>query len=158
MRVVRDRVFETNSSSTHSLVATTPMSMDDYVPKNSTIKVHFIDTDDVSSLCTLADKVSYLVSHIVNGYKYHSATYEDLISDVRDSLSFKKLDSYVQRHFNKRIVFPESYDGDIEDIVNINHQLIESDFDSLCEDIVYEERDCLGEILSSDKVIDIGRD
>ena len=158
MKVVRDGVFETNSSSTHSLVCARSMSLEEYVPNNSTIKVRFIDTDDLTSLRTLAEKVSYLVSHIVNGYKYNAATYDDLIEDVKNSWSFKKLNCYVEEHYNKSIVFPESYKGDLEEIVNINHQLIESDFDSLCKDIVSEDRDYLGEILSPDKSIDFGRD
>ena len=158
MKVVRNSVFETNSSSTHSLVYTRSMSLEEYVPKNSTIKVKFIDTDDETSLHTLADKVSYLVSHIVNDYKYNAATYDDLIEEVKNSWSFKKLNYYVEEHYNKSIVFPESYKGDLEEIVNINHQLIESDFDSLCKDIVNEDRDYLGEILSPDKSIDFGRD
>lgn len=158
MSLVREGVFETNSSSTHSLVYIDRHDREDYVPKNSTIKVRFIDTDDEFSLSSLEDKVSYLVSHIVRNYKYNAATYEDLVDDVQNDYSFRRLDSYILEHFGKKIVFPTKYDGDIEEIVNINHQLITNDFDSLLEDIVDSDRDYLGEILSPDQVIELGRD
>lgn len=158
MKLVRNNVFETNSSSTHSLVVNNDRRIEDYTAKNSTILVRFINTDDESILTTLEDKVSYLVSHIVNHYKYNSATYEDLIEDVQNDWDFKRLESFVQEYYHKRIVFPVKYSGDLEDIVCINHQLLESNLDDVLEDIVARERDYLGEVLATNSSIVFGRD
>ena len=158
MKIIRRNVFETNSSSTHSLIYVGPKSSEDYMAKNPTILVQFIDTDDWRILSSLEEKVSYLVSHIVNNYKYNCATYNDLVEQVTSDWDFKRLDNYVQEHFNKRIVFPEKYEYDLEDIVSINHQLIESNFDNLLEDIMIDHHDYLEDILSSEYVIEIGND
>lgn len=158
MKIIRNNIFETNSSSTHSLVLVGDRKPEDYMAKNSTILVRFINTDDESVLSSLEDKVSYLVSHIINNYKYNSANYQDLISDVENDYDFRYLSRYVSDKYNKRIAFPEKYEGDLDEIVSINHQLIESSLDSVLEDIVNEDRDYLGEVLAIDKAIQLGRD
>lgn len=157
MKLIRSSVFETNSSSTHSLSIGSDRKLEDYTAKNSTILVRFTDTDDEYTLTTLEEKVSYLVSHIVNYYKYNSATYEDLIEDVQNDQDFKHLEDFVQEHYHKRIVFPVKYSGDLEDIVNINHQLLEPNLDDVLEDIVGKEGDCLSEVLATNTSIVFGR-
>lgn len=157
MKVVRDNIFETNSSSTHSLVVNN-MKSDDYVPYGDTLKIRFFDEEN--SCATLVDKVSYLVSHIISWYKYNAEDYEDLIRQVKEDYQFKRIEYYVQERYKKRIVFPEKYDGDLEEIVEINHQLQSWDhsLDEILEDIVDEDRDYLEEVLSPDKTIIFGRD
>lgn len=156
MRLCRYNIFETNSSSTHDLVMSSTNS--DYLPPNSTILVHFINTDDDIYYRTLQDKVSYLVSHIVNHYKYNAATYEDLIDDVKESWDFKRLDDYVYDHFGKRIVFPEKYEYNLDEIVYINHQLLESNLENVLDDLVRPEHNLLDIVLDSNKAIEIGHD
>lgn len=156
MRLCRYNIFETNSSSTHDLVVAN--THEDYLPPNSTILIRFINTDDDIYYRTLQDKVSYLVSHIVNNYKYNAATYEDLIEDVKESYDFRKLDDYVFDHYGKRIVFPEKYDFDLDDIVYINHQLHEFNLSDVLEDLVCPRHELLDIVLNPDKAISIGHD
>lgn len=157
MYLYRNNIFETNSSSTHSLVLNN-QGISDYIAPNSTILVKFADTDDDYIYSTLQDKVSYLVSHIVNRYKYNAADYDSLIDDVKDSYDFRRLSDYVRDHFNKEIVFPNTYDGDLDDIVNINHQLYENSLDGVLEDICCEEHDLLDDVLNSNAYIKLGHD
>lgn len=169
MKIVRNRIFETNSSSTHSLIRTNSLK-EDYTPKNPTLLVSFIDTNDEFRLSSLQEKVSYLVSHIINDYKYNVSTYEDLISQVQNDWNFKRLFSYVKEHYNKEIIFPKeyktyteidddfAYENALEDIVSINHQLVERDFDELLRNIVCDYHDLLDDVLSPSTVIEIGHD
>ena len=156
MKNVRENTFETNSSSTHSL--TYIRKQENYLPKGNELKIRFIDTDEEFSLSTLEDKVSYLVAHIINKYKWDEQSYGELIERVANNYDYKMLEDYVWEHYKKRIVFPEKYNGDIEDIVQINHQLIESDFSEVLRMICDEDRDYLGEIFDENKCIEIGRD
>lgn len=157
MRKARNSIFETNSSSTHSLVVNN-MKSDDYVPHGDTLKIRFFNEEN--NCATLVDKVSYLVSHIISWYKYNAEDYEDLIRQVKEDYQFRRIEYYVQERYKKRIVFPEKYDGDLEEIVEINHQLQSWDhsLDEILEDIVNEDRDYLEEVLSPDKTIVFGRD
>ena len=65
MKLIRRGTFETNSSSTHAL-SVTKGDHSDYLSPSDTLVVEFIDTDDCIVLSTLKEKVSYLVSQIVN--------------------------------------------------------------------------------------------
>ena len=56
------------------------------------------------------------------------------------------------------MVFPKEYKGDIEEIVYINHQLLERDLNSVLEDLITEERDYLAEVLDPTQVIELGHD
>lgn len=156
MKNIRENTFETNSSSTHSL--TYIRKQENYLPKGDELKIRFIDTDEEFSLSTLEDKVSYLVAHIIDKYKWDEQSYGELIERVANNYDYKMLEDYVWEHYKKRIVFPEKYNGDIEDIVQINHQLIESDFSEVLRMICDEDRDYLGEIFDENKCIEIGRD
>lgn len=100
-----------------------------------------------------------MVSHIISWYKWNAENYEDLIEQVKENRDFKKIEYYVQERYGKKIVFPEKYDGDLEDIVEINHQLQswEHDLDEVLRDMV-DERDLLDEVLSDGKMIIFGRD
>ena len=60
--------------------------------------------------------------------------------------------------YGKEVVLPEDYEGDIEYITEINHQLICSDFNAFLRDICDEDRNYLAEILEEDKIIEFGRD
>ena len=57
-------------------------------------------------------------------------------------------------------MFPKTYKGDIEDIVNINHQLTSwnHSLTEILEDIVDEDRDYLAEVLEDGNNIVFGRD
>lgn len=156
MKTIRVNTFETNSSSTHSL--TYIRKQENYLPKGNELKIRFIDTDEEFVLSTLEDKVSYLVAHIINKYKWDEQSYGELIERVTNNYDYKMLEDYIWEHYKKRIVFPEKYNGDIEDIVQINHQLIESDFSEVLRMICDENRDYLGEIFDENKCIEFGRD
>lgn len=139
METIRYNVFETNSSSTHAL--TIGRNEDDYTAKGNKIRVVFSDTENMYVLNTLNEKVSYLVSHIVDSYVSGAEDYDDLIDQVKQDFEFKILKNYVKEHFNKEIVFPKKYKGDIDDIVSINHNLIERTLDDVLYDIIYDAED-----------------
>ena len=156
MKKIRNNIFETNSSSTHSLVVSNVCN--DYLPFGDTLKIRFFNEED--TLNTLSDKVSYLVSHIISWYCYDAENYDDLICQVKENNDFKYIESYIQNHFGKRIVFPDSYDGDLEDIVEINHQLRSwnHSLNEILEDLYQQDVDYLAEILTNGKAIKFGRD
>lgn len=158
MKVLRQNIFETNSSSTHSLVMKNSNIESDYLPFGDTLKIEFFDEE--RPLTTLKEKVSYLVSHIVSWYKYDAEDYEELIRQVRENYDFKRIASYVEEKFHKKIVFPKEYKGDLDDIVTINHQLIswDRDIEEVLQDIVNNDRDYLAEVLNPDAIIEFGRD
>lgn len=169
MKKVRKDVFETNSSSTHAL-SITEGSQSDYLSPSSTLVVEFIDTDDCGTLCTLKEKVSYLVSQIVNKYKWDVYDYEDLKEQVEHDWDFQRIVSFVKEKYNKNVVLPKNHkvykytdeDGeeynDLGDIVNINHQIQYSDLDELLSSLVNHNRDLLEEVLRTDTIIEFGRD
>lgn len=156
MKKIRNNVFETNSSSTHSLTMGRALGKD-YVPYGKNLKISWFNEEN--TLTTLQEKVSYLVSHIASWYVYNAEDYEDLIEQVKDNWDFKRIERYVKENFDKDIVFPK-YDGDIEDMIEINHQLISwnHSIDEVIEDMLTEERDYLGEVLQDGKDIEFGRD
>lgn len=156
MKKIRKNVFETNSSSTHALTVGRVLG-EDYVPYGNNLKIKWFDEEE--TLTTLKDKVSYLVSHIASWYVYNAEDYEDLIEQVKENWDFKRIENYVWGKYGKKIVFPE-YKGDLEDMVEINHQLVSwgHNLDEVLEDIVNEERDYLAEVLEDGKDIEFGRD
>ena len=126
MKQIRNGVFETNSSSTHSLIIS-DRSDAGYIPLAKHIKIEWIDTDDYYVLETLEEKISYLVSHIANKVKYSCNTYEELIEEVTENSEYKEIAEYVRKTFDKEIRFPVNKDGiydDVEYITEINHQLV----------------------------------
>lgn len=157
MKTKREKVFETNSSSTHSLVYS-KVNADNYVPKSDKIIVNFIDTDDEHILYTLRDKVSYLVSHIINSYKWDCEDYNDLKEQIERCYDFQRIVDHVKKYYNKEVVLPKTYSGDLEYIVNINHQLYSHSLDKVLEDLVEHNFDYLAEVLSPEQVIEIGHD
>lgn len=166
-QTVRLNTFETNSSSTHSLVLKN-YTDNDYVSISNKIIVEFIDTDDCGRLHSLKEKVSYLVSHIINNYKYDVYDYSDLKEQVENDYNFIRIKDFVKEHFNKDVVLPpilnnqhnEEYgEVPIEEIVSINHQLVNDTFDDLLQDIVYaNSEDLLAKILNPNTAIEIGHD
>ena len=158
MKKIRNKTFETNSSSTHSLSYCGNVNLDTYIPVGNKIVIEFINTDDGGTFTTLKRKVSYLVSHIVNNYKYNCLDYEDLVEQVSNSYDFKRISNYVKNKYGKEVVFPKEYKGDIEEIVYINHQLLERNLDGVLEDLMTEERDYLAEVLDPTQVIELGHD
>lgn len=169
MKTIRSNTFETNSSSTHSLTVSRGNG-EDYLSPSSTLVVDFIDTDDERVLSTLKEKVSYLVSQIVERYKYDVYDYEDLKEQVENCYDFKRIAEYVMERFGKKVVLPKNYytdyeneDGEryespLQDITNINHQIRCSNLDVLLDDLVSEHHDLLDDVLSPDRVIEFGRD
>ena len=158
MKKTRNKTFETNSSSTHSLSYCGNVNLDTYTPVGDKIVIEFINTDDGGTFTTLKRKVLYLVSHIVNNYKYNCLDYEDLVEQVSNSYDFKRISNYVKNKYGKEVVFPKEYKGDIDEIVYINHQLLERNLDGVLADLITEERDYLAEVLDPTQVIELGHD
>ena len=126
MKQIRNGIFETNSSSTHSLIIS-DRSDAGYIPLAKHIKIEWINTDDYYVLETLGEKISYLVSHIANKVQYSCNTYEELIEEVTENSEYKEIAEYVRKTFDKEIRFPVNKDGiydDVEYITEINHQLV----------------------------------
>ena len=134
------------------------VNLDTYTPVGDKIVIEFINTDDGGTFTTLKRKVSYLVSHIVNNYKYNCLDYEDLVEQVSNSYDFKRISNYVKNKYGKEVVFPKEYKGDIDEIVYINHQLLERNLDGVLADLITEERDYLAEVLDPTQVIELGHD
>lgn len=158
MKTIRENVFETNSSSTHTLVYSETANVDGYVPKSDKVIVNFIDTNDEHILYSLRDKVSYLVSHIINTYKWDCESYEDLKEQVERCYDFQRIAEHVKQTYGKEVVLPKTYSGYLEDIVSINHQLYNSNLDGVLEDLVEHNFDYLAEVLAPNQVIEIGHD
>lgn len=168
MKAIRQETFETNSSSTHSLAIKT--YKEKYLSPSSTLVVDFINTDDCTVLSTLKEKVSYLVSQIIDKYKYNVYDYNDLKEQVESDYDFKRIADYVMEHFGKKVVLPKSYkvhdyvdeDGeaynDLDEIVNINHQIRYTNLDDLLNDLVTEHHDLLDDVLNENTLIEFGRD
>lgn len=164
MKKVRNKTFETNSSSTHSLSYT--KGNYNYLSKSSTLLIDFIDTDDEYSLSTLREKVSYLVSQIINQYKYDVVDYDDLKKQVENDSDYKTISEYVLQKYNKKLTLPKSYGYDLDDIVNINHQIIcyslNELLESLSEETFYKSDSSkdelsLDDVLSENTIILFGR-
>lgn len=158
MKKIRNKTFETNSSSTHSLSYCGNVNLDTYTPVGDKIIIEFINTDDGGTFTTLKRKVSYLVSHIINNYRYDCVDYADLVEQVSNSYDFKRIANYVKNKYGKEVVFPKEYKGDIDEIVYINHQLLERNLDGVLADLITEERDYLAEVLDPTQVIELGHD
>ena len=168
MEIIRNNVFETNSSSTHTL--TIGKQQKDYLAPSKTLIINFIDTDKEVALRTLKEKVSYLVSQIIEKYKYNVYDYNDLKEQVEKSLDFRRIADFVMSRYGKKVVLPKEYkvdrmvdeDGNtystLEDIVYINHQIRCSNLDELLEDLVNHDRNLLDEVLREDTVIEFGWD
>lgn len=156
MKKIRRSVFETNSSSTHSLIVM-PQESVHYLSPSRTLVVRFIDTDDEHVLSTLKDKVSYLVSQIINKYKYDVYDYDDLKEQVCSDYDFKRIAEYVKNRYNKIVTLPKTHTGSLEEIVNINWQIQEDNLDNILMDLV-QQHDLLEDVLSQDRAIEIGRD
>lgn len=137
---IRNSVFETNSSSTHTLVIGIN-DIDDYLPYGRHIKIHWIDTDDYQILETLEEKLSYLISHIANKLKYSCNNYEELLEEINENYEYNRIKKFILNIFDKEIRFPDNsknYYDDIEDIVEINHQLIPWSTNTVAESVIDE--------------------
>ena len=159
MEKIRKNIFETNSSSTHALVIG-DFEGKDYAPYGKNLMIRWIDTNEETHLSSLKDKVSYLVSHIASWYKWDCVDYEDLLDEVKKNRDFIRIKEYVKENYNKEIVFPK-YDGNIEDIVSINHQLVswEHSLDEILDDLISRDnRDLLDKVLQNGNYIEIGFD
>lgn len=159
---IRVNTFETNSSSTHSLTVKNYID-DDYLSPSNKVIVDFIDTDDEYSLDSLKAKVSYLVSHIINRYKYDCMNYADLKEQVEHDYDFICIKDKVKEKFDKEVMLPETYttygsDNNLEDIVTINHQLYSTSLQELLRDMFTFDRDLLDETLNPNTRIIFGRD
>lgn len=158
IRKIRNGVFETNSSSTHALVYNKKENYDFLSPSRQLI-INFVDTDEDTSYDTLREKVSYLVSQIINKYKNDVLSYEDLLEELENDYDFQRIKRYVKERYDKDIVFPQKYEGYLDDIVGINHQLTGwNDLDELLTEIVTYDHVLLDEVLSPSSSIEIGHD
>lgn len=161
MEKIRNKTFETNSSSTHALTMGEKIKVSDYEPYGSNLKIRWIDTDDEYVLSTLVDKVSYLVSHIASWYINNVRDYEELIELIQTDYQFQKIERVVMNVYHKQIVFPKEYDGDLEDLVNINHQLTSWNHqlsEILHELIDIDDETLLNIVLENGRYIEFGRD
>lgn len=158
IRKIRNGVFETNSSSTHALVYNKNENYGFLSPSRQLI-IDFVNANGIVTYNTLREKVSYLVSQIINKYKYYVLSYEDLIKEVEENYDFQRIKRYVKERYDKDIVFPEKYEGDLDEIVDINHQLTDwCDLDDLLTEIITYDHVLLDEVLSPSSSIKIGRD
>lgn len=158
IRKIRNGVFETNSSSTHALVYNNKENYD-FLSPSSQLIINFVDTDGDTTYDTLREKVSYLVSQIINNYKDNVLSYKDLIEEVERNYDFQRIKKYVKERYDKDIVFPEKYDGNLDNIVYINHQLTNwRNLDDLLTEIVTYDHVLLDEVLSPSSSIEIGHD
>lgn len=159
MKTVRINTFETNSSSTHSLVVTNELK-DKYMPLTDTIMIRWINTDEETSLSTLRDKISYLVSHIAYWYKNDVYDYDELIWRIKNDENYKTIEEYVSEKYGKLIQFPEKYNGEIDEVVNINHQLVPyvNNLEVILEDIINPKNNYLEEVLEDGRTIEFDRD
>lgn len=82
-----------------------------------------------------------------------------MLEQIKNNYDFRTLENFVKTKYNKQIVFPKTYEGDIEDIVNINHQLTSwsHSLTEILEDIVDEDRNYLAEVLEDGNNIVFGR-
>lgn len=158
MEIIRNNIFETNSSSTHSLTIGNPLGKR-YLPYGKYLKIRWIDTDDERVLSTLTEKVSYLVSHIADWYKYNVRNYDELLEEIKNDWEFKKIETYVKNNFNKEIIFPE-YNGNIEDVVEINHQLqaYNHSINEIIEEMMNRDIDYLDTYLQDGEDVEFGYD
>lgn len=160
MKKTRNSIFETNSSSTHSL-SLLKNELDHYIPEGKSLIIEFIDSDDYYSLSTLKEKVSYLVSHIINKYQYNSYDYDELVENVENDEEFKVLKDYIKQNYNKELKLPKKYEYDLECITELNHQLIEDSLEEVTNSILdhqYNDESLekkLGKILLNGAVINI---
>ena len=98
-------------------------------------------------------------SQIINKYKYDVLSYEDLIEEVEENHDFQRIKKYVKERYDKDIVFHEKYEGNLEEIVYINHQLTDwRDLDDLLTEIITYDHVLLDEVLSPNSSIEIGSD
>lgn len=135
---IRKNTFETNSSSTHTLVVSKEPKID-YIPLAKHIKIQWIDTNDFLGLETLEEKLSYLISHLANKLKYSCNTYEELLEEITENYEYKNIEKYIKEKFDKDIRFPINKNGiynDIEYIAEINHQLIPWNTSIVVEDVL----------------------
>lgn len=158
IRKSRNGVFETNSSSTHALVYNKEENYGFLSPSRQLI-INFVNANGIVTYNTLREKVSYLVSQIINKYKYDVLSYEDLIEEVEKNHDFQRIKKYVKERYDRDIVFPEKYEGDLDEIVDINHQLTDwNDLDELLTEIITYDNVLLDEVLSPSSSIELGRD
>jgi hypothetical protein len=163
---IRIETFETNSSSTHNL-SIKNYKDEHYTTDDKKLIIHFIDTDEESVLTTLHEKVSYLVSQIINRYKWETNNYQNLKELVEDSWDFKRLKYYIKEKFDKDLMLPDTYavnpdyydedDCVLSEIVNINHQLYSESLDECLRELV-TDHDLLEDVLSENTYIEFGRD
>ena len=164
MKKIRTDIFETNSSSTHSLVYT--KATEGYYPPGKKLAIHWADTDDDYNYSTLEEKVSYLVSHIARKYIYHVYKYDDLIDEIKNDYEYQAVEEYLKNINNSggyEIVFPSCPDRDDEEwdwLININHQLIENNLEDVLDDLLEPNslEDKISEVLSPGSFIEIGHD
>lgn len=140
MKQIRNGVFETNSSSTHSLIISN-RSDEGYIPLAKHIKIQWIDTDDFFGLETLEEKLSYLISHIAARVKYSCNNYDELLEEVTENYEYQQIAKYIKDKFDKEIRFPANKNGeydDVEYIAEINHQLLPWGSGAVVEDVLDE--------------------
>ena len=165
LKTIREQTFETNSSSTHTLTLKNNDD-NDYVSTDDKLVVYFMDTDEECVLLSLHEKVSYLVSQIVNKRKWQHNNYQSLKESVENCWDFCRIKDYVKRHFNKDLELPKDYkvineyadeEDALSEIVNINHQLYSESLDECLSSLV-TDHDLLDDVLSPKTMIVFGRD
>lgn len=163
---VRNSLFETNSSSTHTLALASSRGSFSYIDDNSTDIKITIFNDESYPLTTLQEKLSYLVSHIMMHQIYDASNYDDIIEFVNYDRDYVTLHGYVSRVYYKNIVLPSRIDFERHDI-EINHQLYATCFYELLSDILYYTigeihdksiEEMLEYILDEKYIIEFGRD
>lgn len=107
-RVIRNCVFETNSSSTHSISIykwTPPPEYD--IPCNSKIEINAsISRTEITSE---VGKLNYIVSMLANLIEYESNDYNEKFEDVISSKRFVWLKEVVKERCNTEIIYTKVY-------------------------------------------------
>ena len=135
LKQIRYGTFETNSSSTHTLVIPSGVAdlkkknkdLRNYLPAAKHAKIEWICTDDYYTLTTFEEKLSYLVSQIALPLTYSCNNYKELLEELQDNFEYQLLAEYIKTKFDKEIRFPDNENGVLDNmnsIIEINHQLI----------------------------------
>lgn len=143
MKTIRRSVFETNSSSTHSISI---IGKDNYqYPKQNTIHCEFGEYGwGYDKLNTVYEKLSYVLTMI----QYKIGTSENL-EEVQESLYYQWLSEMIKEHTGSTLEV--SITGDkYYDIGYIDHQSTDT-LDEYWSDIEEEFKSNMREIIFNDK-------
>lgn len=163
---VRNRLFETNSSSTHSLVINpTPNYEDTHkLVLNDNGEVEVNGWDQTSEFCAYGfyEKLAYMLTWMYlrendNPYWSDAQEFEDFVYpsdyvDTRYDDEYQTILEVIQKHFPKVTGFRLTNIGDI----NWDHQTMPYESDFVID--LYDDTQIEGYLFNDDAVVKVGRD